>query len=174
MSRSSNYRPQRSRNYSSGTSRSQFSNRSSRWGSNSVPSSSSSWRTHSASASRTNNNKKQLYTFARKSPSPSKSKQGGAYCYSLNLQNGKKYVGYTTDINRRLNEHFSGRGAKVTQQLKPLSVNHVQKCKSVENARKAEATVYNNMKNYHGTDQVRGAGHTKRFFPSRKKILIVD
>jgi Predicted endonuclease containing a URI domain len=100
-----------------------------------VPSSSSSWRTHSVSASRTSNNKKQLYTFARKSPSPSKSKQGGAYCYSLNLQNGKKYVGYTTDINRRLKEHFSGRGAKVTQQLKTIVS---ESCAKMQIGRKCE------------------------------------
>lgn len=30
-------------------------------------------------------------------------------------------------------------------------------------AKKAETIVYNNMKKYHGTNKVRGAGHTKRF-----------
>ena len=141
MSRRSSSRPQtRARNQSnSGWSQSKYSYRtaSSRSGGSTVAKSSSS--------------------------SSSKSKQG-AYCYSLNLENGKKYVGYTKDIGRRLKEHFSGRGAKVTQQVKPLSVNHVQKCTSVENAKKAEKIVYNNMKNYHGIDRVRGAGYTKRFF----------
>ena len=86
-----------------------------------------------------------------------------AYTYSLNLKGGKKYVGYTTNIKRRLGQHFSGNGAKVTQECRPISVNHVQRCKSVKNAKKAETIVYNNMKKYHGKTKVRGAGHTKRF-----------
>jgi putative endonuclease len=86
-----------------------------------------------------------------------------AYTYSLNLKGGKKYVGYTTNIKRRLGQHFSGNGSKVTQECRPISVNHVQRCTSVKNAKKAETIVYYNMKKYHGTNKVRGAGHTKRF-----------
>ena len=86
-----------------------------------------------------------------------------AYTYSLNLKGGKKYVGYTTNIKRRLGQHFSGNGAKVTQECRPISVNHVHRCTSVKNAKKAETAVYNNMKKYHGKNKVRGAGHTKRF-----------
>ena len=41
--------------------------------------------------------------------------------YKLNLQGGKKYVGKTTDIERRTNQHFSGNGAKVTKKFKPIS-----------------------------------------------------
>ena len=63
-----------------------------------------------------------------------------AYTYSLNLK-----------------------GGKITQERRPISVNHVQRCTSVKNAKKAETAVYNNMKKYHGKNKVRGAGHTKRF-----------
>ena len=62
---------------------------------------------------------------------------------------------------KRINEHFSGNGAKATQKHRPVSVNHIQKCKNVENAKKAEKIVYQNMSNYYGTGNVRGAGHTK-------------
>ena len=41
--------------------------------------------------------------------------------YKLNLENGKKYIGKTTDVDRRMEEHFSGGGAKVTQKFKPQS-----------------------------------------------------
>ena len=41
--------------------------------------------------------------------------------YKLNLENGKKYVGKTTDVDRRMKQHFSGGGAKVTQKFKPKS-----------------------------------------------------
>jgi len=39
--------------------------------------------------------------------------------YKLNLSNGKKYVGKTTDIDRRMDQHFSGNGSKVTKKFKP-------------------------------------------------------
>lgn len=163
-------RPQtRARNHNnSGWSRSKYSSRivsSRNRGTRAVPS--SSWRASSNNNRRNNNNKNKRFSTVAMSSSSSKSKQG-AYCYSLNLENGKKYVGYTKDIGRRLKGHFSGRGAKVTRQVKPLSVNHTQRCTSVENAKKAENIVYNIMKNYHGIDRVRGAGHTKRFFNDGK------
>ena len=41
--------------------------------------------------------------------------------YKLNLENGKKYVGKTIDVDRRMKQHFSGGGAKVTQKFKPKS-----------------------------------------------------
>jgi len=84
-----------------------------------------------------------------------------SYVYSLNLKGGKKYVGKTNNIGRRLGQHFSGKGAKWTQKNKPMSVNHVQNCKSGASASKAETIVYKKMRDYHGMDKVRGAGHTK-------------
>lgn len=41
--------------------------------------------------------------------------------YELNCKHNKKYVGKTTDVERRMNQHFSGRGSKVTQKFKPLN-----------------------------------------------------
>ena len=40
--------------------------------------------------------------------------------YKLNLQQGKKYIGKSKDVNRRMNQHFTGRGAKVTNKFKPI------------------------------------------------------
>jgi len=85
------------------------------------------------------------------------------YVYTLNLKGGKKYVGYTSNLNKRMHQHFSGNGAMVTKQCPPVSVHAVNKCSSLQAAKNAERIVYHNMKNYHGTDKVRGAGHTKRF-----------
>ena len=42
--------------------------------------------------------------------------------YKMNLEGGKKYVGKTTNIDRRMNQHFSGNGAKVTKKFKPIDV----------------------------------------------------
>ena len=39
--------------------------------------------------------------------------------YKMNLKGGKKYVGKTTDVDRRMDQHFSGNGAKVTKKSNP-------------------------------------------------------
>ena len=85
------------------------------------------------------------------------------YVYSLNLKNGKKYVGMTQNLDKRIGQHFLGKGAKWTQKNKPVSINHIQKCKSYSNAKKAETIVYKKMRDYHGINKVRGAGHTKSY-----------
>ena len=40
--------------------------------------------------------------------------------YKMNLEGGKKYVGKTKDVDRRMDQHFSGNGAKVTKKFKPI------------------------------------------------------
>tara|TARA_Y100000817_G_scaffold281384_1_gene245993 strand:- start:292 stop:816 length:525 start_codon:yes stop_codon:yes gene_type:complete len=41
--------------------------------------------------------------------------------YKMNLSGGKKYVGKTTNVERRMDQHFSGNGAKVTKKFKPIN-----------------------------------------------------
>ena len=84
-----------------------------------------------------------------------------AFVYSLNLKGGKKYVGMTQNLGQRLGQHFGGNGSQWTQKHLPVSVNHVQRCKSVTTAKAAERIVYSKMADYHGKSVVRGAGHTK-------------
>ena len=103
------------------------------------------------------------YKKKNKSKTSTYKNKSNVYTYSLNLKGGKKYVGYTTNIKKRLNQHFSGNGSKVTQECKPISINHIQKCRNVNTAKKAETIIYKKMSNYHGKNKVRGAGHTKRF-----------
>jgi len=43
--------------------------------------------------------------------------------YKMNLSGGKKYVGKTTNVERRMDQHFSGNGAKVTKKFKPINAN---------------------------------------------------
>ena len=46
----------------------------------------------------------------------------------LYLEQDKKYIGKTTDIRRRMNEHFNGFGSKVTQKFKPIRTEIVMFC----------------------------------------------
>ena len=41
--------------------------------------------------------------------------------YKILCEKGKIYIGSTKDIDRRMEEHFSGNGAKVTKKFTPLS-----------------------------------------------------
>ena len=103
-------------------------------------------------------------TSGHKNKSSTNSKSNKpSYVYSLNLKNCKKYVGMTQNLEKRMGQHFLGKGAKWTQKNKPVSINHIQKCKSYENAKKAETIVYKKMRDYHGIKKVRGAGHTKSY-----------
>ena len=42
------------------------------------------------------------------------------FARKMNLEGGKKYVGKTTNVNRRMIQHLSGNGAKVTKKFKPI------------------------------------------------------
>ncbi len=44
------------------------------------------------------------------------------WIYMLRLANGSYYTGYTSDLNRRLRAHRSGRGAKITRSFAPVAV----------------------------------------------------
>lgn len=37
------------------------------------------------------------------------------YLYVINLKYGKKYIGKTTNIEKRINDHFNGNGSQVTK-----------------------------------------------------------
>jgi hypothetical protein len=45
----------------------------------------------------------------------------------------------------------------------PVSINHTQHCKTAATQAAAERIVYEKLRDYHGRDRVRGAGHTKSF-----------
>mgnify|MGYP006448944317 CR=1 FL=1 len=50
------------------------------------------------------------------------------YIYKLDLENGKKYVGKTNNVDRRMNQHFNGNGAKVTKKFKPIEGEVIDSC----------------------------------------------
>ena len=47
--------------------------------------------------------------------------------YKLECKGGKKYIGKTTDINRRMDQHFSGNGSQVTKKFKPKNYQIIDK-----------------------------------------------
>jgi len=93
------------------------------------------------------------------------------YQYTLNQVGDRKYVGITNNINKRLNKHFSGKGAKWTQKYNPISILEINYVGSYEDAKKIETKKYYEMKSLYGADKVRGAGYTNSL-EKKLKILI--
>ena len=79
--------------------------------------------------------------------------------YKLNLEDGKKYIGKTTNIERRMNQHFSGNGAKVTQKFKPIDGEIVDECYGYFSD-KLEQKHTDKYINKHGYNNVRGGKYT--------------
>ena len=81
--------------------------------------------------------------------------------YVLKLEDGKRYVGRTGNLPKRMNQHFNGNGAEYTKKYKPIQIIHTNECNSLESSKAAERILYKRMRDCHGKDNVRGAGHTK-------------
>lgn len=91
--------------------------------------------------------------------------------YKLELANGKKYIGKTTNIDRRMEQHFSGNGAKVTQKFKPQSGKVIDSCPGYF-ANKLEQKHTNKNINKYGYDNVRGGKYTNSTTLHKKKEII--
>ena len=79
--------------------------------------------------------------------------------YKLNLEGGKKYVGKTTNVNKRMVQHFSGKGSKVTQKFKPINGEIVDECYGFFSDELEQKHTDENIKK-HGYNNVRGGKYT--------------
>ena len=60
------------------------------------------------------------------------------YVYIVECSDGTLYTGITTDINRRLNQHNSGKGAKYTSIRRPVKLMSVSEVGDRSDASKEE------------------------------------
>lgn len=75
--------------------------------------------------------------------------------YKLNLEDGKKYIGKTTNIDRRIDQHFSGNGSEVTKKFKPIDGEIVDEVNGFFSDKSEQAHTDKNIKKY-GYENVRG------------------
>lgn len=61
--------------------------------------------------------------------------------YVLECGDGSLYTGYTTDVERRLEEHRRGAGAKYTRGRGPLTLVHVERFPTRSDALQREAEI---------------------------------
>ncbi len=63
------------------------------------------------------------------------------YLYILRCGDGSLYTGITTDVQRRLEAHQAGRGAKYTRGRGPLELAYQEHCGSHSEALKRECQI---------------------------------
>jgi predicted GIY-YIG superfamily endonuclease len=91
------------------------------------------------------------------------------YLYVLKLEsaegttgNGRWYVGITTDYDRRLREHKSGRGAKCLEDKVVVDDFLIGKVEREHDAKKLENNLTEAIAKEHGRNTVRGGRYVKR------------
>ena len=65
-------------------------------------------------------------------------KENNHYIYIIECSDGSLYTGYTTDVERRVEEHNSGEGAKYTRGRGPVKLRHQEAFASRSLAQKRE------------------------------------
>lgn len=60
------------------------------------------------------------------------------YVYIVECKDKTLYTGYTTDINRRINEHNEGRGCKYTRSRYPVKLKYFEQYETKNEAMKRE------------------------------------
>ena len=63
------------------------------------------------------------------------------YLYILRCGDGSLYTGFTTEVESRLEQHRSGKGAKYTRGRGPLEVVYTEECEDHSAALKRELAV---------------------------------
>ena len=79
--------------------------------------------------------------------------------YKLELEGGKKYIGKTTNMERRMGQHFNGRGAKVTKKFKPIRFKIIDTCDGFFSDKLEQQHTNKYIKKY-GYNNVRGGKYT--------------
>jgi len=79
--------------------------------------------------------------------------------YKINCEDGKKYIGETNNFDRRMDQHFSGRGAKVTQKFRPLDSTELERVPGYF-AKEIEQEYTEEYIEKYGYNNVRGGNYT--------------
>jgi putative endonuclease len=64
-----------------------------------------------------------------------------AWLYILRLKSGQLYAGSTTDLDRRIEEHYSGHACRTTQQDPPVGLVYTEEFETFVEARSREAQI---------------------------------
>ena len=78
------------------------------------------------------------------------------YAYIVECADGTLYVGYTTDVERRLKTHNAGRGARYTRGRRPVKLAYMEELSTESAARKRESAL-RRLRRTQKLDLIKGA-----------------
>ena len=90
------------------------------------------------------------------------------FIYKLDLEDGKKYIGKTGNFEKRIKQHFSGEGARVTRKFKPIKSVLLDSCPGFF-ADDIEQLYTNKYIVKYGYNNVRGGKYTNSTTLNRSK-----
>ena len=64
-----------------------------------------------------------------------------AWIYILRLKSGQLYIGSTTDLDRRVKAHYSGKACRTTKLDSPFKIVYSESLPTFSDARKREAQI---------------------------------
>jgi len=64
-----------------------------------------------------------------------------AWLYILRLKSGNLYIGATTELDQRCQDHFAGKACRTTKLDRPTAVVHTEEFETNKEARRREAQV---------------------------------
>lgn len=88
--------------------------------------------------------------------------------YVLQLEEGKWYVGKTDDLQKRLDQHKSGRGSLWTKEYKPIKIYETRPITSIHD----ETNVTKDLMKKYGIQNVRGGAYCQLEIPEETEELI--
>ena len=91
------------------------------------------------------------------------------FIYKLDLEDGKIYIGKTGNLQKRMKQHFSGDGARVTKKFKPIKCEVLDSCPGFL-ASEIEQLYTNKYIVEYGYNNVRGGKYTNSTSLHRTKI----
>ena len=91
------------------------------------------------------------------------------FIYKLDLEDGKIYIGKTGNVQKRMKQHFSGDGARVTKKFKPINCEVLDSCPGFL-ANEIEQLYTNKYIVDYGYNNVRGGKYTNSTSLHRTKI----
>ena len=91
------------------------------------------------------------------------------FIYKLDLEDGKIYIGKTGNVQKRMKQHFSGDGARVTKKFKPINCEVLDSCPGFL-ANEIEQLYTNKYIVEYGYNNVRGGKYTNSTSLHRTKI----
>ena len=88
--------------------------------------------------------------------------------YVLGLEGGKYYVGKTSDVKRRFEQHMRGNGAEWTRMYKPVRIIETRSIASPHD----ENNVTKDLMKKHGIENVRGGAYTSVDMPEEQEDVL--